>query len=165
MADYGIRTSVPNNSVFGASGTKLNFDTSLPFIKLDTQKKGCFKTTTLLITNDPPEPSGGAFFAYTELFKFEHGYTYKPSLETLFYVTNPPVVTNFYQKYFQDCGIIGSRTSGSDVAFIWAVADERYVRIICGKYLDSGFFGQPNLLTGVNIDITFHIFVEDIEMS
>lgn len=157
MADYGIKTSLPGQSVFGQGG--LNFDTAKPFIKIDTQNTQGFKSLTLLIVNDPPEPVGPAIFSYTVLYKFKHGYAYKPSLEALFYVVTPPPGTAFYQQYFQDAGVIGAHTA-FDQATIWAVADATWVYIVCGKYKEG--FGTANLLSGTNLQITTHVFVEDI---
>lgn len=157
MSDYGIKTSLPGESVF--NGGNLNFDTNNPFLKIDTQNAQGFKTITLLIVSDPPEPVGPDIFQYTLLHKFKHGYTYKPSLEALFYVTTPPPGTAFYQQYFQDAGVIGAHTA-FDQATLWAVVDATWVYIICGKYKDD--FGVANLLSGTNIQITTHVFVEDI---
>lgn len=161
MADYGIRTSLPGKSVFDTGGTNLNFATDRAFIKIDTQNNKGFQTITLIVTNDPPEPSGGNIFAYTVLYSFNHGYKYVPSLESLFYITTPPPSTSFYQKYFQDFGICGAYTA-FDEAALWAVADATKVYIVCGKYKDTFGGASSNLLTGMNVQITTHVFVEDI---
>lgn len=160
MPDFGIRTSLPGKSVFSDDGATINFNTEHAFIKIDTKNPVGFQTITMLITNDPPEPVSPVQFAYTVLYKFKHGYTYTPSLETLFFVLTPPPGTGFYQPYFQDAGVIGAHTS-DDEAAVWAVADATWIYIVCGKYRLAPF-GSPNLLSGTNLQITTHVFVEDI---
>lgn len=162
MADnYGIFITAPGTDASqgsqSVSGSKAVLNTSNPFIKIDTQNKTGFQTVTLLITNNPPEPSSGTD-AYTVLYKFKHGYTYQPCLETLFYVTTPPVGSTGTQTYFMDEGIVGQHTV-DDAAYLFAIADSTYVYIICDKYNDLA--GQPNNLSGTNVTITTHVFVED----
>lgn len=154
MGDYGIRTSIPGTGVFDTDGPKINFDTSKPFIKIDTQNDEGFKTITLSIVTDPPEN------ATTILHQFAHGYDYAPSIEVLFYVSNKPALAVAYQEYFQDSGLLSQRTA-FDAAVLFAVADATNVYIVCAKYKDA-VFGLPNVLSGANIDITTHVFVEDI---
>jgi hypothetical protein len=160
MGDFGIKTSIPGKNVFDAEGTSLNFDTNKPFIKIDTQNEEGFKTITLIMVTDPPEPVGPATDTYTILYQFAHGYDYVPSVETLFYVTNPPALAVVWQDYFQDFGVLSQRTA-FDAATLYAVADATNVYIVCNKYKVAGF-GLPNVLSGANIDITTHVFVEDI---
>jgi hypothetical protein len=159
MSDFKFQISEPGVAVSGAKASQITFDANNPFIKIDTQNTAGFDTIELIITNDPPEPSGGATDAYTVLYKFKHGYAYTPSVETLFYVTSPPPGTHFTQTYFQDFGQIAGQTFG-DGAFLYARADKTYVYIVCDKY--NAGIGSPNLLSGTNIQITTHVFVEDV---
>lgn len=130
-------------------------NTSYAFIKIDTQNKAGFQTITLLITNDPPySPPTGFFNTWTVLYKFKHGYTYTPSLESLFYVTSAPAGNN-PQQYFMDWGVICQLTPGDSV-YLYAVADATWVYIICDKY------GQNDYVGGTTVQITTHVFVEDI---
>lgn len=159
MSDFGIIITQPGQSVTNAPTNKILMNTSNPFIKLDTQNPQAFQTITLIITTDPPEPSGAATDAYTVLYKFKHGYKYVPSVEALFYVTTPPPGATFTQTYFQDFGQIGAHTF-LDAVFLYAAADATYVYIICDKYNAGG--GSANLLTGTNVTITTHTFVDDL---
>ena len=159
--DYGILITQPGIDVAGAPASQVSLNTSNPFIKIDTQNKAGFQTITLIITTDPPNP--GAFpntTKYTELYKFNHGYNYVPSLETLFYVQNFPPGLLGGQTYAQDALFLGGHTV-DDSTFIYATADAQYVYIICQKYKDD-LSGQTNIITGTNIQITTHVFVEDI---
>lgn len=158
-ADYGIVISNPGSSVTDLSNAQIAFKTSNPFIKIDTQNSGGFRTITLIITTDPPEPVGPATDAYTTLYKFKHGYTYIPSLETLFFLSTPPTGVSGYQLYSQDSIFLGGHTIADDV-IIYAVADATWVYIICDK--QNFGIGSPNVLTGTNLLITTHVFVEDI---
>lgn len=159
MGDYGIKTSIPGSNALTASGVSLNFSSANPFIKIDTQTKTGFQTITLLITTDPPEPSGGATDTFTTVYQFKHGYTYTPSLETLFFVVSPPPGTHFTQTYFLDGGQIAAQTA-DDGAYLFAVADKTNVYFVVGKFNDG--LGSANLLTGTTIKITVHVFVEGI---
>lgn len=161
MADsYGIVITAPGTDVTGAPTAQVIMDTSKPFLKIDTQTTTGFQTLTLLITTDPPEPVGPATDAYTVVYKFAHGYKYIPSVETLFFVTNPPPGATFTQTYFQDSGQIGAHTV-DDAVFLYAVTDATYVYFVIDKFNDQSGLGQANLLTGTNINITTHVFVDD----
>jgi hypothetical protein len=157
--DYGILITQPGADVVGASPNQVVLNTSNPFIKIDTQNKAGFQTITLLITTDPPEPVFPVQTRYTVLYKFKHGYTYIPSLETLFYVRTNPPGSHLTMQYFLDNGVIAAQTVDDQVG-LYAVADNQWVYIICAKFNDGN--GSANLLTGTNIDITTHVFVEDI---
>lgn len=161
MADdfFGIKITAPGNDVDTAPTQQVTMDTSKPFIKIDTQNPNGFVSLTLIITTNPPEPVGPATDKYTVLYQFAHGYKYVPSLESLFFVTSPPPGAAFTQTYFQDFGQIGAHTV-ADAVYLFAVADKTNVYIICDKY--NAGAGLPNLLTGTNVNITLHVFVEDI---
>lgn len=159
--DVGIIITQPGSSVGSAKPAQIALNTSNPFIKIDTQNPVGFQTITLIITTDPPEPINPATDKYTTLYKFKHGYTYTPSLETLFYVSNfaPGLVGG--QTYFQDTGFLGGHTV-DDGVYLYAVADATWVYIICDKQNDQSGLGKANVLTGTNVSITCHVFVEDI---
>jgi hypothetical protein len=156
--DFGILISQPGQAVSNAPAAKIVMNTAHPFIKIDTQNVAGFQTITLSIVNNPPEPVGPAIDAYTVVYKFKHGYTYIPSLETLFYVTAfaPGMVGG--QTYFQDYGFLGGHTAFDGVN-MYAIADATWVYIMVDKYNQGG---SPNTLTGTNVTITTHVFVEDI---
>lgn len=156
--DFGIIISQPGSSVTDKTNGQISLNTSNPFIKIDTQNNAGFQTLTLIITTDPPEPSGSPD-RYTTLYKFKHGYTYIPSLETLFYLLSPPAGMSGYQTYSQDSIYLGGHTV-DDFVIIYAVADATWVYIICDKFNDGA--GSANTLTGTNLVITTHVFVEDI---
>jgi hypothetical protein len=156
--DFGILISQPGVSVSNAKTSQIVMNTAHPFIKLDTQNPKAFQNILLLITTDPPEPAPGAA-TYTTVYSFPHGYTYIPSLETLFFVTSPPPSTVTYQTYFQDSGIIGQKTL-ADQAKLYAVADAKNVYFIIRKTSGTG---TPNLLTGTTIQIGQHVFLDDIQ--
>lgn len=157
--DFGIIITQPGTEVAGAPTSKVVLNTSNPFIKLDTQNPKAFQSLTLLITTDPPEPVGPATNTYTTVYFFAHGYTYVPSLETLFSITTPPPGTLFKQDYYLDGGQIAGQTV-NDGAFLYAIADQTNVYFIINKFKTVG--GMANLLTGTTVAITPHVFVDDV---
>lgn len=163
--DYGILVTAPGKDVTTASGGSILMNTTYPFIKIDTQNPAGFQTILLLITTDPPEPVSGTGFAdtYTVVYKFKHGYTYVPTVETLFVVTAaaPGQSANSYQAYFYDFGVLATSTSGiAGGAYLYAVADATWVYYVVCKYDQDGV--STTLLTGTNVQITSHVFVDDI---
>lgn len=157
--DFGIIISQSGVSVNGAPTNQIIMNTSNPFIKLDTQNPKAFQSLTLLITTDPPEPVSPATNTYTTVYHFAHGYTYIPSIETLFNITSPPPGTLTSQTFFLDSGQIAGQTV-SDGAFLYAIADATNVYFIVNKFKGSG--GSSNLLTGTTISITPHVFVDGV---
>jgi hypothetical protein len=158
---FGILISQPGTSVTNATPSQILMNTNNPFFMLDTQNPAAFKNISLIITTDPPEPSG-AGNTYTVVGSYKHNYTYTPSVESLFYVTAPPPGTNFCQTYFQDSGQIAAQTI-ADGAFLYCIADKTYVYFIVNKYNAGG--GSANLLTGTNVTIGVHVFVQDVGVS
>lgn len=158
--DFGILITEPGTDVINAPDDKVFMNTSKPFIKLDTQNPVAFQTISLIITNDPPEPVGPATHRYTQIHKFAHGYDYIPSVEVLYYVTNSPPLAGYTEVYGQDI-ITLSQVTAFDYAQLYASADATYVYFYIDKFIQPGF-GLPNVLSGTNMDITVHIFVEDI---
>lgn len=158
--NFGILISENGKSTINASNSQIILNTANPFIKIDTQNKQAFLTIELLITTDPPEPVSPATNTYTTLYQFAHGYSYMPSIEALFYVQSIPPGSTFTQDYFQDSGQLGGHTT-DDGAFLYAIADNTNVYIIVNKFNDQGGGGMANLLTGTNIEITLHVFVEE----
>jgi hypothetical protein len=157
--DFGIIITQPGTAVANAPTSKVSLNTSNPFIKLDTQNPKAFQSYLLLITTDPPEPIGPATNTYTTVAFFAHGYKYVPSLETLFNVTTPPPGTLFMQNYYLDGGQIAGQTT-NDGAFLYAITDQTNVYFIVNKFKGPG--GLSNLLTGTNIAITVHVFVDGV---
>jgi hypothetical protein len=149
----------PGVSVSNATPQQVILNSNNPFIKIDTQNQAGFQTIELIITTDPPEPAAGSV-SYTVLYQFKHGYNYVPSIESLFYVQSPPPApySNGTQTYFQDSGRLGADQVGTE-AYAYALADNQNVYIICQKYNDSG---TGTLLTGTNLQVTLHVFCEDI---
>lgn len=158
--DFGILISAPgtNASTISPSSAQAVMNTAHPFIKIDTQNTNGFLTITLSIVNDPPEPSGGTD-KYTILYQFKHGYTYIPSPEVLFNVTNFAPGLSGGQSYFLDSGFLGAHTVDDGVT-LYAVADATNIYIIVDKFNDGA--GHTNTLTGTNVTITTHVFVDDI---
>lgn len=158
--DFGILISQPGTATQGAQANQVLMNTTNPFLKLDTQTTTSFQSLLLLITHNPPEPASGGT-NYTMVAKFKHGYKYIPALETLFYVSGPGAATANVQTYFQDSGQLSAHTF-DDYAFLYASADATWVYFIVEKYLGSFGPGSPNDLTGTNVQITVHTFVEDV---
>lgn len=159
--DYGILITQPGVGVVDSKPQQQVMNTRFPFFKIDTQKKTSNQTILMLITNNPPEPPSGSTNR-TQLYKFAHGYTYVPSIETLYYVTSPGAATANTQAYFQNSGLLSAH-SGFDSASIYASADATNIYFYCEKFLDtSGSLGQPNDLTGTTLKITVHVFADDI---
>lgn len=161
--DFGILISQPGTSVtsINPSSSQMLMNTAHPFIKIDTQNANGFVTLTLSIVTDPPEPVGPATDKYTTLYSFPHGYKYIPSPEVLFNVTNFAPGLGGGMSYFLDSGFLGRHTF-VDGVYLYAVADATTLYIICRKYKDSSFGGVSNVLTGTNVTITTHVFVDDI---
>jgi hypothetical protein len=163
MADYGIKISLPGSDAVSGSGPDLGFNTEYPFAKIDTQNNAGFQTITMLITNDPPEPASGSLYAYTQLYKFKHGYSYVPSFEHLMYLQSPPPgPPPKYQQYALDIMLLSAH-SPYDQAVLWPLVDDTYVYFVVQKFYDNSVgLAKHNLLSGTTIQITSHIFVDDI---
>lgn len=159
--DYGILVTVPGVDQQGVPLNQVTMNTSYPMLKLDTQKPNAFQTILLSIVTDPPEPPPTNSHTYTIVYQFAHGYTYKPAIETLFNVTTPPPSTSYTTPYFLDWTILASKTF-DDFAGIYAVADDTNVYFIVDKYKGNTGFAQSNLLTGTNIQITVHCFLDGV---
>lgn len=159
--DYGILISTPGVSVNGISTDQTLLNSNNSFFKLDTQNPASLQTTLLLITTDPPEPTVGNE-NWTVIGQYKHGYTYAPMIESLYYVINPPT-TNFYQTYALSTtspqGIILSAMDPGDFVYLYVVADKTYVYFIVHRQL---FIGSTTLLTGTTLQITTHVFVENV---
>lgn len=160
MSDYGIKISLPGVNVLKDNPTSQTTNMNFPNLKLDTQNPTSFQSLLLLITNDPPEPVSPGD-RYTTVYKFAHGYTYIPSVETLFFVKTPAPGTVFYQNYFQDMGIVASQNVGS-FATLYSTADATDVYFIIDKSDLMSPSPAPNLLTGLTLEITCHVFLDDI---
>lgn len=164
--DYGIFITAPNvDAVNGSPGVRTNqtlLNTSYALIKIDTQKSTGFQKILLLITNDPPEPVAPATHIYTVVYKFKHGYNYIPAHEHLMYVTTAPP-TGGSQSYNNDW-ILLKATSVDTYAALYATADATWVYFVIDKYNDQATIPAPpgNLLTGINVQIGSHIFVDDV---
>jgi hypothetical protein len=156
--DYGIFITQPGTDA--TTQPKLNkttLNTAYAQLKIDTTNVTGFQTLTLSIVNDPPEPGVG--HVYTVVYKYKHGYTYKPAIETLFNITTPPPATSYSTPYFLDWTALAQR-SVNDYAAMYAVADDTWIYYIVDKWNGGG--GLANLLTGCNINITTHAFLDGV---
>lgn len=157
--DYGIKITQPGTSVGAAGLNQTTLNTAYAQLKIDTINTAGFQTLTLSIVTNPPEPVGPATHKYTILYQYKHGYTYKPAIETLFNITTPPPATSYSTPYFLDWAVVKA-SSPDDYAAIYAVADDTNIYFIVDKFNDG--FGSPNLLTGCNMSITTHSFLDGI---
>lgn len=160
MSDYGILITQPGVGTTDAADNEVMLNTSYPMFKLDTQNDGSFHTVLLTLVHDPPEPSG-AGTTYTVVYKYKHGLSYRPTIETLFQITVPPPGTSFSTPYYLDFTVLARQTS-DDEAYMYAVADDTWVYYIVGKFNDGG--GSANLLTGTTIVITTHAFLDGVNV-
>lgn len=159
--DYGILITQPGTDASGAPTlNKTTLNTSYAQLKIDTTNPFGFQTLTMSIINDPPEPAPGNN-TYTVIYQYRHGYTYKPAIETLFNVTTPPPSTSYSVPYFLDWTPLAAKTV-DDFAALYAVVDDTWVYYIVDKYKRIGGFAQSNLLTGANINITTHCFLDGV---
>lgn len=158
---FGIFISQPGVSVHDAKPGQVVLDTSHPFIKIDTQNTAGLQTITMLITNDPPEPVSPAKHRYTTIYSYKHNYAYVPAVESLINVVTPPPGMPNFNPYFMDIALIASQ-SFDDGATFYVVADKTNIYFIIDKYNEQSGLGSPNLLTGTNLTVTVHCFVEDI---
>lgn len=157
--DYGIRVTQPGVAVDGSTLNQETLNTSYAVLKIDTTNATGFQTITMSIINDPPEPVGPAQHKYTIIYKYKHNYTYKPAIETLFNITTPPPGAHYSTPYFLDWTALAAQTV-DDYAALYAVADDTWVYYIVDKWNDGA--GSPNLLTGTNINITTHCFLDGV---
>lgn len=159
--DWGILITQPgSDATLHPKGNKTTLNTKYAQLKIDTTNSAGFQTLTLSMVSDPPEPAPGNH-TYTIVYQYEHGYTYKPAIETIFNVTSPPPSTSYTTPYFLDSCLLASKTA-DDYAAIYAVADNTYVYYIVDKYKRIGGFAMSNLLTGANIQITTHCFLDGV---
>lgn len=159
--DYGIILTQPGVDSGGVPVKQTTLNTRFPMMKIDTQNAAGFQTILLSIVNDPPEPPPTNSYTYTVVYKYQHGYTYKPAIETLFNVTTPPPSTSYSTPYFLDWTALASKTF-DDFAGMYAVADDTWIYYIVVKFRGSTGPGQTNLLTGTNIQITTHCFLDGV---
>jgi hypothetical protein len=159
--DYGILISQPGVDVANATASQEMLNTSYPALKIDTQNAAGFQTILLSILTDPPEPNVGIgqYETYTIVYKYKHGYSYRPSIETLFYITVPPPGAHYSTPYFLDWTILGAQ-SVDDSAAMYAVCDDTWVYYIVQKSNDG--LGSSNLLSGTAIQITTHVFLDGV---
>lgn len=157
--DYGILITQPGaDASADPTLNKTTLNTAYAQLKIDTTNAFGFQTLTLSIVNDPPEPAG-AGHKYTIVYQYKHGYTYKPAVETLFNITTAPPSTSYSTPYFLDWTTLAAK-SVDDFAGMYAVADDTWVYYIVDKW-NSGS-GMANLLTGCNINITTHVFLDGV---
>jgi len=159
MSDYGINISAPNINVNTANNSQLLLTSKYPFDKLDTQTNTSFQTIFLLFNTDTPEPDTGT--TNTTVYSFAHGYIYVPKVWALFQTVANAPLTNFYQAYFQDTGIIATKTV-HDQATMFIAADSTNVNIVVSKYNDGS--GSSNLIKGASFNITIFTFVDDFNV-
>lgn len=158
--DFGILITQPGaDASQNPTANKTTLNTKYAQLKIDTTNPAGFQTLTLSIINDPPEPPTTGH-KYTVIYKYKHGYTYMPAIETLFHVTTPPPSTSYTTPYFLDWTSLAAKTV-DDYAGLYAVADDTWVYYIVDKWKQPGF-PQSNLLTGCNIDITTHCFLDGV---
>jgi hypothetical protein len=162
--DYGILISTPGISVTNAQKNQILMNTRNPFFKIDTQNKAGLQTMLLLIVTDPPEPAVGNE-NWTVVAQYRHNYTYPPMVETLYFMVTPPAGAPFFQQYAlsstSPTGIIVAAQDPGDFVFLYAVADAVNVYYIIHRQL---FIGTPTILTGTTLQITTHVYVEDVPL-
>lgn len=159
--NYGIKITAPGTNVNFASGQDVVFNSKNPLLKIDSQNTKGFQTVNLTIVNDPPEPTAPSYTdTYTVVYKFAHGYTYTPSVETLYVLITPTGgAYSFHQDYFLDFGIIAS-SAYDNFAAIYTVVDSTNVYYVVWK--QNGGSGGTNTLSGAYLKITSHVFVDDL---
>lgn len=158
MADFGAKASLPNSSITSTKASNLVLNSKYPYFKIDTQNTKALQYINLLFSNDPPEPTGGNFVTYTTVYSFVHGYSYIPAVEVEFFISAPTSAT--YQLYFLDSGIV-SKTSVSTVATLYSLTDATNVYFIVQK-TGNTVPGEVNNLSGLSIQATVHVSVEDV---
>lgn len=156
--DYGILVTQPGVGTDGSTLNEATLNTTYAVLKIDTTNPTGFQTLTMSIVNDPPEPAGVGH-KYTVIYKYKHGYVYKPAIETLFNITTPPPATSYSTPYFLDWTALAAHTV-NDYAALYAVTDDTWVYYIVDKWNGGG--GLANLLTGCNINITTHCFLDGV---
>jgi len=160
---YGISISSAGTNVSTAKTSQLLLSSKYPFIKLDTQSSLAFQTINLIFFNDPPEPVGPSWNdTITTVYQFAHGLSYTPKIWALYKVVTPPLGATFYQKYFQESGLIGAHTADDSVSMYYTV-DSQNVYFKVDKQNDG--LGSANPLQGTVIQISVLVFVDDFSIS
>ncbi len=160
MADIGLKVSIEDTDALTATGTDVLLN-NYPQAKLDTKNPKSFQNITMTFLNNPPEPPGLSGIVDTLVYSFPHGYTYIPECWFLVQVVTPPAVAAYYQEYFQDSGLLSSRTP-FDQARFYVLVDATTVYMYVEKYVETAFGGLPNDITGSQIRIRPYVFVDDI---
>lgn len=130
-----MKISAPNTDVSRVFGSDILFDARYPLAKLDTKSKVSFQNIRLFFQHEVPNAPVGTFLD-TLVYSFPHGYNYTPEIWSLCKVEIQPV-TNFFQPYFQERGILAQSNPG-DFAQFFVTADEKNINFWVKKWFGIG---------------------------
>jgi hypothetical protein len=161
-SDLGpISVSAPGTSLTTAQGYKITFNTRYPFAKLDSTNINSFQVITVFFNTEPPNPPvspGSSGTLETFIYKYAHGYSYKPSTWFLISLDN----------FVSVLGSEGSWIYGAATGFSPANAqfnirvDDTYVYFYVNKsWSNDGITGPPNII-GYSVSIRAYVFAEGL---
>jgi len=169
-----IQVSSNGVNLKNANTNQTTFSDKYPFHKLDKLNQVSFQTITIQFFNEPPNPNGTTVFTQTtQVYKFAHGYSYIPTIWSLFEVTSftgsaAATSTSFVSQpdyYNQGYGVIMLTTdTGANAAFLQVQADATnvYVNVIKAyDTVDESPLYPPNII-GTIIKLRVYVFVEDL---
>jgi len=161
--DYGI--VVTENGVDASKATDLQkvLNLKYPLMKIDRDKSTSFKNIKITFVNDPPAPAVGTTTSIsTQIYKFEHGYTYKPAIWSFCRADGVSGSFSGTTTYFVDSGLIGGSNTGFNFPFAFAYTgcDSQYCYIYVKKF--TGTVGPAINLTGALLYIRFYVFAQDV---
>ncbi len=164
MSDFGIKVSEEGFDAQDAEVDNLLLTTAYPHAKIDTSNQTSFRNYLITFQNDIPNPVGTFPNVYrdTLVHSFEHGYDYTPAYWSLCEVVIPPSGAAYYQRIFQDSGLIGTPVVGSEAYFNVKVDHEK-VYFIATKYLNTGIGGTALSIAGAQLRLRLFVFVEHIK--
>lgn len=165
MADFGIKVSTNNTDVSAASNAQMVLTSQYPLAKLDRTKQVSFQNIQIFFADEPPAPpvSPTPTITTTFIYKFAHGYPYRPSIWSFCQATG---VTGQFQgstTYFEDNGLIGgSLAANAPNCQLFTGVDDTYCYVYVTKY--TGTVGPAVFVAGALVNIRFYVFVEDLGM-
>jgi hypothetical protein len=152
MNDYGIKVSHKDKSVLSDDHSDILMSTQFPFAKIDPTMTDTFRTTSLIFLNNPPSNTK------TEVYRFAHGYSYKPMVWGLWKINWGPNVLTTPNTEQNGYGYI-INTTAFPSSYLSYEVDSTHVIL----YAYRGEFA-PSLssLIGTTATLTTYIFVDDL---
>ena len=151
--NYGIKVSKKGKSVIKTTDMQdIIMSTRFPFAKIDQTNSESFKTISVSFLSNPP------LGVETEIYSFDHGYTYLPQGWGLWNVEYPVSAT--FIQYDQGLGgYISGSGFGAPIFILTYKVFETSVKLYIEAY--NGIPDPINLI-GVVAKLTFYVFADDL---